>query len=107
MYKCIKALVLTIALLPGVVLAEDSVRDPTKPLGRVKTTNAPVTLVLQAVFKGSGRNTAVINGKTLKEGDSVAGATVVKIKDKSVIYSRAGSTGTIYLRPKLINPITH
>jgi len=98
-------LVLTFVVNALFAEAAENMRDPTQPLGRMKLTRHAAPLVLQAVFKGNHRNTVVINGKTLKEGDLVDGARIMKIEEKSVVYSRAGRTCSLALRPNLIKPV--
>ncbi|SMF34571.1 MSHA biogenesis protein MshK [Alteromonadaceae bacterium Bs31] len=86
----------------GLVLAEKTtLRDPTTPLGFEK--KAVLTqLSLQAIYKSADRLEAIVNGRLVREGDVVQGATIVAIGEKSVVYKRSGVTSTVRLRPTIV-----
>lgn len=90
-----------IFLAPQRVLAE-TLRDPTTPLGHVRTAPKFQRLTLQAIYRGSGRREAIVNGNLVKEGELLNGAKIVSIHEKSVTYRREGTTQTIYLRPNVV-----
>jgi len=68
---------------------------PTEPQQVAHTT--PANLRLQAVFFRLKKPSAVINGKTVYEGDDVEGAHVVKIERRSVNIQQDGSVRTLSL----------
>lgn len=78
--------------------AQESLRDPTRPLGFAAQKAAEARLELQAIFIRDNTKEAVINGKSVSVGESVSGAVVTKIDEKSVRYRKAGKTGTLKLR---------
>jgi len=80
----------------------ETLQDPTAPLGYQRKVSAQKSLVLQAVYLSASRSEAIINGQAVREGSVVDGATVIKVRDKSVVYSRNGQTGVISLRPNIV-----
>lgn len=81
----------------------EKLRDPTEPLGFVTQKAAQSKLELQAVFIRGNTREAVINGKRVKVGDSIGGATVLSIDEKSVAYRRHGSSVRLHLRDSVID----
>jgi len=70
---------------PNVVLAGDSLRDPTRPYSRAVDTREFIpTFELQAIFRSADRRLAVVNGQRVAVGDRVDGATVVAIGPDSL-----------------------
>ncbi len=76
-------------------------RDPTTPLGYAKK---PVItkLLLQAVYKGVDRSEAIVNGQLVRVGDTVEGAEIIAIGEKSIVYRRGAEKKTITLRPSIV-----
>lgn len=75
--------------------------DPTRPLGhRVQSSPSQQeeSLNLQAIFFGAGRKEAIVNGKSVKEGDYVAGKKIIAIRANEVVYSSGGAQSIIKLR---------
>lgn len=72
--------------------------DPTKPLGYSDPGKIRKTLVLQAIFNRSGSMEAIVNGKSVKPGDSVLDAKIVSIHSKHVVYVRGGEKLKLSLR---------
>ena len=90
----------------GFVCAEEQsekLRDPTQPLGFVAQKATLPKLELQAVFIRGDIREAVINGKRVKIGETVAGAEVLTIDDKSVAYRRNGVIAKLSLRDSVID----
>jgi hypothetical protein len=85
-----KALVLALLVLAGAArAAEPALHDPTEPFrpsaSGVASGRAPAPRFrLTAVLISPTRRVAIVNGKPLQEGQSVAGAEIVKIDARSV-----------------------
>ena len=61
------------------VSAQETPRDPTKPLDfRVQKSSAPLTL--NSILIGDGRRLAVINGKQLSEGGVIPGTGGIRLR---------------------------
>lgn len=86
-------------ILPAVAQeAKESLRDPTRPLGLSVQKTAEARLELQAIFIRDKSKEAVINGQSVREGDSVSGALITGIDEKTVSYRKAGKSGKLKLR---------
>lgn len=86
-------------LLPAPALA-DGVRDPMRPPAARASQAAPAAVsapVLQAVFHAAGRRVAVVNGRTVREGDTVAGLFVESIGVDSLRYRQGARSGELKL----------
>jgi hypothetical protein len=70
---------------------------PTAPESQQVAHATPANLRLQAVFFRLKKPSAIINGKTVYEGDDVEGAHVVKIERRSVNVQQDGSVRTLSL----------
>ena len=93
---------LRIAMVFAVVSAAahaQAFRDPMRPPG-VAPSAASVarssTLQLQGVISGA-RRSAIVNGRLVKVGDQIAGATIVEVLNDGVRFSRAGKVQTLLL----------
>jgi MSHA biogenesis protein MshK len=87
-------------MLNGMVRAGE-LRDPMRPAGAPSTAAAsrpaPVySLKLEGVIVGAQR-VAIINGRLVRAGDTVAGARVLEISAHSVRCERAGKILTLTL----------
>jgi MSHA biogenesis protein MshK len=68
------------------------------PPNETKARNGPSELRLQAIYYRFRGPTVVMNGKTLRVGDSVDGARVVSIQRTSVEVEQSGDYKTLTLR---------
>lgn len=105
MYKILGSF--CIFFLCHVSVADDQVRDPTTPLGHVSVSTAQATnsLVLSAVLISPGRKLAVINGSTLREGQTLpasAGTKVQRILAQTVILQQGNQTWVLKLSPSVV-----
>ncbi len=83
--------------------------DPTKPFGvtaahsggRVAAASAPVYL-LQAIIRRGEQRKALINGAWVTENQTVAGARVGKIGEKTVTLILSGHVRQLSLQPAII-----
>ena len=86
-WKIALALALLVPTVP--VFATDS--DPTRPLGyRTPSQDGAHKLTLGSILVSEHRRVAVINNKLAREGDTVAGAKVIKILHDRVQLEVAG-----------------
>lgn len=103
MFKQVRWLLLGCVIFLAMPTAHGEIlRDPTTPLGHVRSAPKTQNLTLQAIYRGSGRREAIVNGNLVKEGETLNGAKIVSIHEKSVTYRRAGTTQMIYLRPTVV-----
>lgn len=87
-----------LCLLQPVWAGEEVFPDPMRPADyldpaatqtfAVTTTDESASLVLSATYLVNGIRKAVINGQSLREGESVAGAVLVKIDSGEVLMRR-------------------
>lgn len=75
--------------------------DPTQPLGYNASAKRKPSLKLQAIFWGPDRKEAIVNGQSVKEGDSVLGKRIVKIKQKEIVVENRSGRITLVLRPSI------
>lgn len=98
MFKyCVKALFLVSTVCCGCCFGE-VLRDPTRPLGSFDKRETP--LQLHSVLIGATRKVAIINGKSLHEGDAIpgyGGFVVEKINAKRVLISENGTLRSLLL----------
>lgn len=89
-----------LTLVPSTAGA-DGVRDPMRPpvAPVAQAARAAAAPVLQAVFHAAGRRVAVVNGRTAREGDTVAGLYIVSIGTDSLQYRQGGRSGELKLGP--------
>lgn len=101
MSKCL--LILIVLLTCEYVSAKElrAVIDPTRPLGYRASSIQKSPLKLQAIFWGQGRKEAIVNGQSVKEGDSVQGKRIVQIKPQAIVYENNGGRYTLLLRPSI------
>lgn len=85
--------------------AAQALVDPTRPPAALVTgesapasANAPV---LQSVLMSPRRIEAIINGQTVKVGDKVGDARVVRIKENEVVLRTGKSTQVLKLYPAI------
>lgn len=84
-------------------------RDPTRPLGYSAvgkgTGTKAATLRLSSVLISAQRKLAIINGHSLREGQSIPGShgvTLASIKPQGVVLQQAGRTWELRLAPSVI-----
>ena len=75
----------------------DPTRPPAAPSGAVSVATAE--LVLQSVLISPGRMIAIINGQTVKLGDTFGDAKVVKISESEVVLRDGNNVQTLKLFP--------
>lgn len=103
---------LVVAWAVSVSTHAESLPDPTRPPGGVRTTTVggvavpqPSGPVLQSTLISPQRKTAVISGKSVQVGDTFQGATIVDITPYEVRMDRGGKETTLRLLPKLAKEI--
>lgn len=79
--------------------AADGLRDPMRPMGTAPA--APRALSVQAlrlegVIRGE-RRIAIVNGRLVRAGDSIAGVRILEVLDNGVRFERAGRISTLTL----------
>jgi MSHA biogenesis protein MshK len=110
-YKII-ASIFCMLLLSVSVLANETngfdVRDPTTPLGHIAasvTTNGAQQFYLNSILISPQRKLAIINGSTLREGQTVPGSGNVKVQRisaQAVVLQQADQTWVLRLSPSII-----
>lgn len=95
---------LMLAVAIGPVNANEALQDPTRPstaTGAVVGAGAVASSgpVLQSVLISSGRRVAVISGQTVRTGDKVGDARVVKITETEVLLDDGKDVKTLKLYP--------
>jgi hypothetical protein len=95
--RVIALIVLVAAAAAGRVLAGD-LRDPMRPAGAPAAARpAPIySLKLEGVIAGDKR-VAIVNGRLVRAGDSVAGARLLEVLAHGVRSERAGKVQTLML----------
>lgn len=83
------------------VLAEESLRDPTRPLTFSTDEKKKIQLNLQAIFERNNGNEAVVNGQRVKQGEYVVGVKILTITRDSVVYAEDGRNYTLKLRDSI------
>jgi hypothetical protein len=96
-----------VAILVGLAhpfaIAEDgALNDPTRPLGALATATGSglsiVPLILQAIFVRDGSSSAIINGISLRVGDSAFGYTLKEIGPQAVLLENRADEQWLQLR---------
>lgn len=82
--------------------------DPTRPVAFVapvgKAEPEEKKMQLQAIFSADGKRKAVINGQTVKVGESVNQAKIVAIDSGRVRFIKNGERGELVLLPTVLQP---
>lgn len=98
-------------LLCGLLLASLGVQaavDPTQPPADLRPASgaaaAPAALNLQAILRGAQGSRAVIDGRTLRVGESHAGLRVLAIHAHSVLIERQGQQQLLRLAEPVVKP---
>jgi MSHA biogenesis protein MshK len=85
--------------------AAETLTDPTAPPAGYGAAAAPAAeasaaLRLQMIVRGPGETrTAVIDGRSVRVGDAIGGARVLRISDRAVVLDRGGARQTLELLP--------
>ncbi|MEN0035814.1 MAG: hypothetical protein AAGC78_02050 [Cellvibrio sp.] len=98
--------VLMFAAISLATMAEE-IRDPTMPLGRQATVLSAEEkpFVLNSVLIGSQRKIAIINGKTLREGEIVPGTNGIKVQQilaQAVVLRGGDKTWVLRISPSVV-----
>lgn len=83
---------LALCLVPALAAAEPLLRDPTTPLVASATGQSDSHLQLQSIMTGAGGKLAIINGETVREGETLPGRRDVVIEriEKQQVIVRTG-----------------
>ena len=97
-------------LLSGFSFAVAALEDPTKPPGFVRSGNATGTAqaprwVVSSILISKDRRLAVVNGKTVKRGEKIAGAKVVSISATDVKLRTSVETFIVKLLPAQVKSV--
>jgi MSHA biogenesis protein MshK len=87
----------TLLLVAGAGAQE--LRDPMRPPGAARAAapaRAPAALKLEGVIKGPVR-VAIVNGRLVRAGDSIAGAKIIEVLIDGVRYSRGDRVHSLQL----------
>lgn len=98
------AVILALAAWASVAAGEAPLPDPTRPPGvsggpsaSQESEKPKAELNLQSLLHGGERALAVINGRSLQEGDSIHGYTVTRIARDQVVLRGGGGTRVLRL----------
>ena len=91
-------------LLPASAQALDPTRPPAAFVTAAVERQAPETLHLQAIFRSAQSARAVLNGQSLRVGETLADARVLAINTNSVLIERDGQQQTLSLVAPIITP---
>lgn len=94
---CLAALCFTAS-----VLALDPTQPPTGRVAGDAPAEAAADLHLQAILRGPGRASAVINGNILRVGDRVGEARILAVHRHAVVIDRQGQQQELRLSAPLI-----
>ncbi len=84
-------LLLLLAMAPEAVLADEALRDPTRPYSPVKGIRASSPgFVVNAIIISPQRRVAILNGRRVAVGGSLDGATVIAIEKDHLILQTGG-----------------
>jgi len=87
------------SLLLSVSAQAQTLRDPMRPPGSAPVSVRPsvsAAIKLEGVISGTVR-VAIVNGRVVRAGDTVAGAQILEVFSDGVRYSRAGRVQTLSL----------
>jgi MSHA biogenesis protein MshK len=95
-------MLLALGFVASAALAEN-LPDPTRPSGASMVNgsaeNVPSGPVLQSVLNSSGRKIAIISGQSVKLGEMIGSARVVKIEDAEVVLAKGKDVQVLSLFP--------
>jgi len=91
-------LVLLLGSAPAMSIADEILRDPTRPyVPHVPGVAAAPRFVVNAIIVSAERRVAIVNGRRVSIGGSVNGATVVSIAKDQLVLEQDGERITIGL----------
>ena len=99
---------LYVLLLVTSLSVNAEVRDPTTPLGHIASGAAGTgeqQFTLNSTLISSQRKLAIINGNTVREGQSIPGSADVKVQRisaQSVVLRQAEQTWVLQLSPSIV-----
>ncbi|HSC66341.1 MAG TPA: hypothetical protein VLC79_01515 [Cellvibrio sp.] len=107
MYKIITSFCSLLLLSLLAHQASADVRDPTTPLGHIAANadGEKTQFTLNSVLVSPRRKLAIINGETLREGQTIPGTAnvwVQKISTQSVVLQQADQTWVLRLSPSIL-----
>lgn len=91
-------------LLPASAHALDPTRPPAAFVTAAVERQAPETLHLQAIFRGAQSARAVLNGQSLRVGETLAEARLLAINTNSVLIERDGQRQLLRLVAPIVTP---
>ena len=91
-------------LLPASAHALDPTRPPAAFVTAAVERQAPETLHLQVIFRGAQSARAVLNGQSLRVGETLADARVLAINTNSVLIERDGQRQLLRLVAPIVTP---
>lgn len=104
--RALLAAALFLQAVPASVVASSqrAIQDPTRPVAQGSTAvSQKAALQLQAVFLDEAGNRAVINGRMVRIGDSVASMRVQSIKQNKVRLINGDDVVQLQLRPNILS----
>jgi MSHA biogenesis protein MshK len=97
-----------LGLLLGLCGSVHAALDPTQPPASALTASAnagaPAALRLQSIVRAAGHSQAVINGQSLRVGDTFGGAKLRAIYSRSVVLERQGQQQVLRLVEPIMKP---
>lgn len=97
-------LVCLVCLLPASAFALDPTRPPAALVSAMPAQQPSAALQLQAIFRGAQGARAVLNGRSLRVGDSLAEARLLTINTNSVLIERDGQRQLLRLVAPIVTP---
>lgn len=82
--KRVSLLMLMLLIVVGAVGA--TLQDPTRPTTAIVQGEGSYGIIVSSILYSHERHIAIINGEYVKEGDTVQGAKVIKIRPDSVVF---------------------
>lgn len=110
--KMLPNTLMTVLLLMSVPLVASALEDPTRPPSFVGVTGnseaeqsqLPVWQV-NSILISNERRVAVVNGRTVKQGDQINSARVIRISPTAVTLRNSAETFTVKLLPLQIKSV--
>jgi len=91
-------LVLLLAGVPAMCLADEILRDPTRPyVPYLRGSAAAPRFEVNAIIVSPKRKVAIVNGRRVGIGESVDGATIIAIEQKELVLEQDGKRITVAL----------
>lgn len=106
--KALASLLIFYTLIAASLVHSDVLIDPTRPSTSSKQTSLKQEtvpsrrLILESTLVAPNRRIAVVNGKLVREGDSVDGARVITIRKSVVLVETSSRRITLHLLPDIV-----